>query len=172
MHSRLSFVSRRFGVLACLLVGLASVHARGQEPAATKPGDAKEADAKAEVKKELEALKGRWQAEDVVNDGMQQDLMLKIEIDGEKLTAHVGDSAIELKMKVDPGCNPKVIDVTFVGENDQADKGQILEGIYELKDGKLRMCLSTPQGIRQRPQKFESPAGAELVLITFARSGQ
>jgi uncharacterized protein (TIGR03067 family) len=66
---------------------------------------------------------------------------------------------------IDPTKSPKHIDLTASGA---PDKGKVLQGIYELKDGRLQVCvrdqLAKDKG---RPKQFDGGAG--LGLIKFKR---
>lgn len=118
--------------------------------------------------KALAALHGTWEVDKFVNNGEEQDLAITLKIDGKQVVAMLNENKVELKMTIDPLCTPKVIDLTFVPP-DGAQAETTLEGIYEVRENRLRMCLVPPQGVRARPQKFESPADSERVLLSFTR---
>jgi uncharacterized protein (TIGR03067 family) len=67
------------------------------------------------------------------------------------------------KFTLNPNVTPKQIDVTML-EGPAKDK--VAMGIYELKDGVLKIC-SAPAGSGQRPATFESKAGSNISLTEW-----
>ena len=137
---------------------------------------------------ELKLLQGNWEAVSVIEDGKQLiseegfgGLLLLIEGSTFAVTEMKSNGA---KSEPDTGLiefsstsAPKTID--FI-DRDQSDKRSI--GIYELKDGILRICMvetggfdSPPgEGISEakpakRPTTFESPTGRNILLMEFRR---
>jgi uncharacterized protein (TIGR03067 family) len=69
---------------------------------------------------------------------------------------------------LNPGKSPKEIDVTAL---DGPQKGKMGLGIYELKDGKLRICLRDWEAAKKgRPTAFGAEKGSGLGLITLERA--
>lgn len=61
---------------------------------------------------------------------------------------------------------PKGIDIT---RSDDANKGKIQRGIYEVTADELKLCLA-PAGSRDRPLKFEARAGSGATVLVFKRT--
>jgi len=138
--------------------------------------------------KELKLLQGNWEAVSVIEGGKQLiaeegfgGLLLQIEGSTFAVTETKSDGA---KSEPDTGLiefsstsAPKTIDLI---DRDQSDKRSI--GIYQLKDGILRICMvetgeyDSPPGKRisevkpaKRPTTFESPTGSNILLMEFER---
>jgi uncharacterized protein (TIGR03067 family) len=74
----------------------------------------------------------------------------------------------KMSFVLDPGKDPKAIDVTSL---DGKEKGQTALGIYELKDGRLRICLrGWEDAVKGRPTKFSGEDGTGLAMITLERA--
>jgi uncharacterized protein (TIGR03067 family) len=68
--------------------------------------------------------------------------------------------------KLDPSTDPKLIDlVRLVGR----DKGEVLEGIYQLRAEALTICLFGGDGVRSRPTEFSAKARSDRALFTLKR---
>lgn len=146
------------GLLCGLLAVFFACSAMAEEPSS------------ADADKARAALNGTWDLDTFINNGQQQDLELRLMISKQRTTAMLGENKVEFRMVIDPACTPKVIDLTYISpENGEPQAETTLEGIYEVSENKLRMCLATPQAVRARPQKFESPPDSEIVLLNFTR---
>jgi uncharacterized protein (TIGR03067 family) len=114
-------------------------------------------------------LTGFWKPESVVFDGEEQfgdakarQAITLVVKDGEYRVYFCKDKANDLHvrlvtavLKADAG--QKTIELTIKsGEK----KGLKCHGIYEVKDGKLRVCYGSVE--IPRPTKFEAPAGSQL----------
>jgi uncharacterized protein (TIGR03067 family) len=122
---------------------------------------------------ELKALSGVWETESIVNDGETQEQRLRVTIGDKRFAVQIGEATLAFKMTIDPTCTPKLIDLSYDAEAENPLPEDFLaEGIYELDKDALRICLTPPQGIRERPQKFESPANSGRILITLRRISQ
>jgi uncharacterized protein (TIGR03067 family) len=75
-----------------------------------------------------------------------------------------GQSALHGAFTLNVGKQPKQINLRF---RDGADKGKLLQGIYELDDEKVRICLA-PAG-KSRPTEFVSNPGSGHVLEVLKR---
>jgi uncharacterized protein (TIGR03067 family) len=123
-----------------------------------------------EVKKEQDKLKGTWAvtAIELEGDKLQADFVkqLKLEVDGDKITVKGdfpdSDRYGKLTLKIDPAVKPKIIDLRLA-----AEKETTLEGIYQLDGDTWRICLKLSG--KERPSKFETQAGSEMVLATLKR---
>ena len=144
-------------VLACL-VGVAFTAEPGPEPA----------------RRELAALDGTWLLESVEINGNKQDApidnpSLEVRIKAGRLTVGQGNGTEGFTVTIDARCTPKLIDLTEVKEGKDAGRGQTLEGIYEIKDDRLRLCLKEAAGVRERPTAFVARAGSQIILLTLRR---
>jgi uncharacterized protein (TIGR03067 family) len=120
------------------------------------------------VEGEVKKLQGTWVRLYVVADG-------KKTVDGKKapgkeitLTIKGGSYGGE-KFTVDPAKSPKHIDVTTA---DGKGGAATLPGIYELKDGVLKLCFPFPfegktDGLGKRPAGFTIKAGSNDVLEVY-----
>ena len=127
-------------------------------------GDAKD-DA---VKKDMEALQGKWQIVSLERDGkstdVAKDAVRVIKDDKYTVTPRPGVT-IEGTFKIDPSAKPKTIDVTpTTGDN----KGKTSLGIYEIDGDALKICWA-PSG-KDRPTEFKSPEGSGLFLAVHKKA--
>jgi uncharacterized protein (TIGR03067 family) len=72
-----------------------------------------------------------------------------------------GKRTIECTFTIDPSKSPKWIDVT------RTEDKVACPGIYELKDGTLKVFLGTPGG--KRPTEFKTKEGTQQVIHTHER---
>lgn|SRR5262245_8367 len=118
--------------------------------------------------KEKEKLQGAWQPITAIERGKEQTKEelkdRKITFKGDQITVKHGDKVHEVTFKLDPSKKPKEIDVT--GKDDEG-KERMMKGIYELKGNTLKVCLHMEGG--DRPSKFESPEGSNLIFVTMER---
>ena len=88
---------------------------------------------------------------------------------GNQLT-FLGDDILRKKVAkitlvIDPATTPRVIDLKIVeGEF----KGTNLEGIYEIKDDRLKICFRNDE-IKNRPINFSTKQDSNLVLFVLKR---
>jgi uncharacterized protein (TIGR03067 family) len=110
------------------------------------------------VKKEKEALKGKWTIVSVERDGkavdMWKDGVRLVEGDNYTLTTKDGDS-FKGTFTVDPAKVPKAIDFSPTGGQ---YKGKTLRGIYEIDGDMLKICFAEPD--KDRPTEFTSKSGS------------
>ena len=118
--------------------------------------------------KEKEKLQGAWQPVSAIEKGKEQSKEelknRKITFKGDQITVKHGDKVHDVTFKLDPGKKPKEIDVT--GKDDEG-KERMMKGIYELKRDTLKVCMDMEGG--DRPSKFESPEGSNLIFVTLER---
>lgn len=91
-------------------------------------------------------------------------LKLTIEAGGKYSVAH-GEEADKGTFTVDPKKSPKAMDIK--SEAGGPLKGKTILAIYELKGDELTVCYDL--GEKGRPEKFESPAGGNVLLVTYKR---
>jgi len=128
-------------------------------------------DAKKDVKKELQSLQGTWKVTALTyngEDSLKQAPNLEFVIKDDIITVQ-GDDAVQkeyakLQLVLDPAAKPKLVDFKVVGGT---QKDASLEGIYELKDDELTFCVKVLG--KERPTKFESPAGQSVALVVVKK---
>jgi uncharacterized protein (TIGR03067 family) len=124
------------------------------------------------VEKELKSLQGLWQVVHLGTEGREAPAEvlkpMRWQIHKNKISfidPNVPKDESTSRFTIDPAKSPKHIDLTASGGR---DKGKVLQGIYELKDGRLQVCvrdqLAKDKG---RPKEFDGGAG--LGLIKFQR---
>ena len=119
------------------------------------------------TRKEFEALQGQWTLEWGERNGEKVTFPARaiFTIKGNKYC--FGDKEM-IVLKIDPTCQPKLLDLTFVDPDDLA-KGQTAEGIYRLDGDSMVWCWYTGEGVKQRPLDFKTERGSELVIYGFKR---
>lgn len=153
-------------VVSLAVVSMAVLHS-------SAPAQAPPAETPSALEKELAALHGKWETESIINDGETQTDTLRVEITEQRFSVQIGDTTLALRMKIDPTCTPKLLDLSRDSEAETTvDEDFLAEGIYELEPDKLRICVTLPKDVRERPQKFEAPTGSGRVLITLRRAGK
>jgi uncharacterized protein (TIGR03067 family) len=143
----------RTQLLAALAIGLLIAADGGQDQAA----------------KDRKMLAGIWTITSVVrNDNPVPEDKLKdarIIFEGELYLHKQEDKTIaQGTFRLDPGKIPATIDLT---RTDGKEEEKTTFGIYELKDGVLRICGSRPG--QERPTEFAAKDGSDHTLITFQR---
>jgi uncharacterized protein (TIGR03067 family) len=137
-------------------------------PAALAAGLLVAADAKDDaVKKDMDALQGKWQLVSLERDGKSVDVpkdAVRV-IKGDTYTINPRpDVTIEGKFKIDPTAKPKQIDTTpTTGDN----KGKTALGIYEIDGDALKICWA-PAG-KDRPTEFKSAEGSGVFLAVHKK---
>jgi uncharacterized protein (TIGR03067 family) len=123
-------------------------------------------------KNDQDKLQGTWETtamevngRDTFSDGVR----LKFTFKGDKIALD-GDEEIKkdygsFSYKLAPDKKPKTIDMKVT---DGERKDTVLPGIYEFKGEELRICSKLDGG--ERPTKFASPEGENMVLMTLKRS--
>src|SRR4051812_29567599 len=112
-------------------------------------------------KKDPPDLVGEWAAETSVEDGKLVNrppgITWSFTADGNSVLAVGGGAgSTESTYKADPARNPAEVDVAA------GPKGRPLRGIYKVDGDTLTLCLVA--GDRDRPTKFEAPAGSNAIL--------
>jgi RNA polymerase sigma factor (sigma-70 family) len=145
--------------------GLATTGSIPKDPAAAKePAKASAAD----VEREAKALEGEWVVVGLEADGRKataDDVKgMRWVFKGTEVTATDPDGGTgKMSVRLDPGQSPKTMNLTPL---DGPNKGQTAAGIYELKDGKLRICLREKG---DRPKEFVSGPGQGLITLEWAK---
>jgi uncharacterized protein (TIGR03067 family) len=145
----------RFGCV-CLLICLTAYSVPAGQPK--------------EAKKDADPLQGTWLVEGLDYNGKDFKDKFKISfvIKGNTMIVE-GDGEVrkeyaKMTFKLDPSTTPKCIDLK-VSEGVQLDA--TMEGIYEVKDDQLRICIKVFG--QDRPTEFKSPDGGSTALLTLKR---
>jgi uncharacterized protein (TIGR03067 family) len=149
------------------IFGLAAV------PSYSAPPPKPPADAAAELKK----LNGRWEQVDAEDgDGLGKKhgySKITLIFKDDQLSSEDSKGMVEEwgSFKIDPDKTPKHIDFKTPGG---PRKGKDLSrlGIYQIDDGKLKICFSSVDPPREelRPITFDAPkAGTGHILVVFER---
>jgi uncharacterized protein (TIGR03067 family) len=123
---------------------------------------------------DTKAIVGFWKPVSVIADGVERfpegkarEAITLVVKEGEYRLYHCIDAAKDLhhrlataEIKLDP--TTKGIELTI---KDGPQKGQKSHGIYELKDGKFRVCYGPAD--KPKPTKFDAPAGSGLFCETW-----
>jgi uncharacterized protein (TIGR03067 family) len=120
--------------------------------------------------KELKKLTGTWQAETYALNGQKasaddlKKVSLVITADGKAKVLNDGKATLQAIIKLDPTRKPKAIDITFT---EGRLKGEVAQGIYELKGDTFRLCRAVPG--KDRPTEFSSKPNSGHALMTYNR---
>lgn len=124
-----------------------------------------------DAKKELEKFAGNWEVDGLTYDGKQHNLKFKMVFKGNDGVVEGNDKVTneyaKIKFKIDPEAKPKAIDITIAAGSQTDAK---MEGIYEFKDGELRICVKVFGN--QRPSEFAAPEGSSSVFLTLTRAAK
>jgi uncharacterized protein (TIGR03067 family) len=121
------------------------------------------------AKKDLDAMKGSWQAVGGEEDGKpvkEEDARkFKLAVDGDKYTFSVEGMPDEKgTLKLDPGQKPKAVDVLITTGD---DKGKTQLGVYDVEGDTLKLCF-VPPGV-ERPKALAAKEGSMSSLFIFKR---
>lgn len=122
-------------------------------------------------KKEAPGIVGSWNLEKAELGGMAipagaalGELSLTFNADGTVIATKGGKPEPDnTRYTHDPKKSPAEIDLT---ESRQGGKDMVIRGIYKIDGETLTLCMSP---LAERPTRFESPAGAQTILMTFKR---
>jgi uncharacterized protein (TIGR03067 family) len=137
--------------------GLGALAAPAAPAGKDKPGD------------DLALLQGSWDWDPAAKqmDLKPQVLLERVVIKGDTLTLHYSLDGRKFKspteFKIYPGAAPKRIDFT---PTEGANKGQTYLGLYDITDGKLRICYRGPESTR--PKDFDDTSAGNNVTVFIA----
>ena len=126
------------------------------------------ADAKDDaVKKDMDALQGKWQLVSLDRDGksadVPKDAVRVIKDDTYSISPRPGVT-INGTFKIDPTAKPKTIDITQTsGDN----KGKTSLGIYDLDGDTLKIAWAPPG--KDRPTEFKSADGSGVLYAVHKK---
>jgi uncharacterized protein (TIGR03067 family) len=128
---------------------------------------------KGEASADLKKLEGTWEVVSLINGGEEVAELKEIKVTfvfkGDKLTVRKRgeEKVMEATIVLDTTTMPRLIDLTKM----MPDKGKDFQGIYELKDDDLKICVHN--GGRERPTEFAAKAdNREQGLFTLKRVKQ
>lgn len=123
------------------------------------------ADARDDVKKEQAKFKGRWTVLSFENDkGKNPVTKSAVEFTGDMMfIALEGSESIKAAYQVDPGKNPREIDLV---PTNGLFKGKTCPGIYDLAGDTLKLCVSNKG---PRPKAFKPDAASETNILELKR---
>lgn|ERR1019366_9584477 len=121
-------------------------------------------------KKELAKFAGTWSLGELLYNGEDHSkLNFKVTFKGNEGIVEGNDDVkreyARIKFKLDPSAKPKIMDIT-VAAGSQTDA--TMAGIYEFKDGELRMCVRVVG--KDRPTEFASPEDSSIVLLVLKKA--
>lgn len=122
------------------------------------------------IAKDRNRIVGDWQVVELVvsgNKALEEDAK-KLKVvngsDGTWTLLFDGKEISKGTSTLDPMKTPKIIDFTPI---EGGGKGNKYRGIYTLGDNRRKLCFAPPE--QERPTKFSSTSGSELILVTFER---
>jgi len=125
-----------------------------------------------QAKKDREQMQGTWKTvggesggQELPEDDLKQ-LNMKITFKGDRYTFEMTGNQEEGKVKLQADKKPKTID--FVIESG-VDKGKTQLGIYEMEDGKFKLCVAKA-GETERPTEFKTKEGSPNISIVMKKA--
>src|SRR5262249_18674524 len=123
-------------------------------PAVEPPKELSEA-----AQQELKKFAGKWKVVSLVADGGERHSESEgeasiFEVKGHKFI--LGEMELLGVEALDPGTNPKCVDLKGLGESGVVRKGVVYEGVYKLDGDTLTLAVNFGKE-KNRPEKFESP---------------
>jgi uncharacterized protein (TIGR03067 family) len=125
---------------------------------------------------ELKSLQGEWVLVEMtaVLDGKIHkatafELMTQQwSIEGTTIRASAHGSTGTMRFRLNPRSAPKEIDITALDGN---VKGTVSFGIYDLQEGRLRVCMTGDEKNTEadRPKEFAVTPGSERAMMVFER---
>lgn len=116
---------------------------------------------------DLKPFQGKWVLSAATlggRDHLSDFKGLALTVDGDKYTVTVGPNTDKGTITLEAAKDPKHITLAS-SEKAGPFKGRTMPGIYEMKDGKLTLCLNSEKD--DRPTKFDAPEKTPLMLFVF-----
>lgn len=124
------------------------------------------------AKKELKKFEGKWKATKVVVNENEQE---NPDIDGNPVTLEFkgrkvlfGDKDLFSIPALDPGTDPKCLDLKALMDLGGVSKDTVYEAIYKFDGDTLVIALNVAEA-KSRPGKFESPKDSNVAVVTFKK---
>ncbi len=126
------------------------------------------ADAVSDSKADQKKLQGTWKATSAKFNGKDSSVdgdnalaaVFKDNVATLRASEAVKKAYAKVQVKLDASTMPKCIDITVLGGT---QKDTVFEGIYKFDGDKLVLCVKLLG--KERPTKFESPEGENIVLM-------
>jgi uncharacterized protein (TIGR03067 family) len=123
-------------------------------------------------KKELASLEGEWRLVSEEREGAatRYDEGPSILIKGGRWYLSGGKREMA-KITIDASTSPRAIDLKMAMDVAEANKGETLEGIFQVDGDDLTFCAARVRGatVKLRPTEFETRSDARLFLCKFKR---
>jgi uncharacterized protein (TIGR03067 family) len=115
------------------------------------------------AQKELKKLEGKWKVTKEVTSNGEQELPslgrggeVTVEFKGGKVIINAKE-AFEFEVSaLDPGVDPKCLDIKSLADKDPIPKGAVIEAIYKL-DGDTLTLVGYAGAEKKRPSNFDPP---------------
>jgi uncharacterized protein (TIGR03067 family) len=117
--------------------------------------------------KDLAAFQGTWKIQWAEEDGRKFEFpnSTVLTVQGKKMFL---GKQVQCSFEINPHFSPKLLDVTFLAEDDQA-KGQTAEGIYMIVGDEMIWCWYNGGGVKKRPLAFSTEKGSGRMIFAFVR---
>jgi uncharacterized protein (TIGR03067 family) len=115
-------------------------------------------------------LQGSWAMQSITMDGLVVPSAYtrtgRLVIEGDSYRLTLDDQTIVSTFRLDSGKSPRQVDFTFT---EGPQKGQTVQGIYEVDGDSLRICRGMRPAV-ERPREFAAPSDSGLILLTYKRA--
>ena len=125
------------------------------------------------ITNDMNRMQGNWQMVAMNREGDSEPpegplAKLQLTVKGDGRTVQAGNVVYsEARYRINPAAEPPAIDVTVL---QGGSRGQVMLGIYEIKDDRLRISLAS--GGRERPRDFSPKPGSGQTLQELKRMPQ
>jgi uncharacterized protein (TIGR03067 family) len=125
------------------------------------------------ISNDINRMQGTWQMVAMNREGDSEPLegalaKMQLTVKGDRRTLQAGNTVYsEARYRINPAAEPPAIDVSVL---QGGSRGQVMLGIYEIKDDRLRINLASPG--RERPRDFSPKAGSGQTLQELKRLPQ
>jgi uncharacterized protein (TIGR03067 family) len=124
-----------------------------------------------DAKKELAKFQGTWTVKELKHDGKVIDndkAKFKVTFKKDVATVEGNDELkkeyARFSIKLDPSTMPKILDIKITAG---AQKDVTMEGIYEVKDDELKICVKVIGN--ERPTTFDSAQGSNIAYLILKK---
>jgi uncharacterized protein (TIGR03067 family) len=119
---------------------------------------------KGEAKKGATGIDGTWEIVSLTQNGKKNDNAKgdKVIFKGKTMTVKAGGGEHKGTFTID--AKKKTIDIV---PTDGPQKGKTIKGIFQLKNGELKICFARPE--KDRPKEFAAPKDSGLTLAVLKR---
>ena len=120
------------------------------------------------VRKEFEAMKGKWKTVggEMAGQPFGKDALPPFSIDigaDGKSTGHFATEDFDFTLKIDPKSKPKTTEIVH---ETGTEKGKTQFGIYKLEGDKYTVCVTAAgSAVSKRPKEFTSANSSNVVFV-------